>query len=110
MASAGSPGISRSRKNVTSVMPNSRMTSCASRRGNEPNRLTGCLPRRLVLPHRQGFQGQVVVAERGDVEALHPAADAVAVRAVVDDQVGRLRVDDLLDLGVLLGALAAGQV
>src|SRR5579875_3855691 len=32
--------ISRSRKNVTRVMPNTTMTRCSSRRGSQPNRLT----------------------------------------------------------------------
>src|SRR5215467_4047492 len=52
MARAGSPGISRSRKNVTRLMPKSRITSWAIRRGKVANRFTGlpgsrgcCLPK-----------------------------------------------------------------
>src|SRR6185437_2239702 len=100
MARAGSPGISRSRKNVTRVMPNSTMTTCTRRRGKEPKRLTSPsplaslspvppevvpdghggarpAPGRLVLADGQRLQGQVVVAQRSRVEAMHPVPDAV---------------------------------
>src|SRR6516225_1444421 len=106
MARAGSPGISRSRKNVTSVMPNSAMTVWKSRRGSVPKRFTG-LP--LRGRYRQRLQRQVVVAQRGRVEPVHPVAHAVPVGAVVDDDERRLLVDDLLDLVVhLLPGAAVG--
>src|SRR6266851_9219766 len=95
--------MSRSRKKVTRVMPNPIITRCTSLRGSVPKRLTVDLPWRvaeLVLADRQGLEREVVVAERGDVEALHPVADPVPVRAVVDDDERRLLIDDLLDLAV----------
>src|SRR6185312_188695 len=56
----------------------------------------------------QRLQGQVVGPQRADVEAVYPVTHAVSVRAVVDDQVRRLGVHDLLDLVVHL--LALGRV
>src|SRR5580693_10566117 len=100
MASAGSPGISRSRKNVTSVIPSMTMTRWPSRRGSDPKRLT-CY-RLSGIADRQRFQRQVVVAERRHVEPVHPVAHAVAVGAVVGDDERRLLVHDLLDLAVHL--------
>src|SRR5207302_7770783 len=96
--------------NVTSVMPNRMMTTCTRRRGSDPNRLTSYLPLPgpLVRTHGQRLQGQVVVAERGGVEAVHPVAHPVAVRAVVHHHERRLLVDGLLDLVVEL--LAGGAV
>src|SRR6266851_1337600 len=95
--------MSRSRKKVTRVMPNPIITRCTSLRGSVPKRLTADLPWRvaeLVLADCQGLEREVIVAERGDVEALHPVADRVPVRAVVGDHERRLLVDDLLDLAV----------
>src|SRR5215831_17883695 len=100
MARAGSPGISRSRKNVTSVMPSSAMTVWKSRRGSVPKRFTRAAALRGA--HRQRLQGQVVVAERGRVEPVHPVTHAVPVGAVVDHDERGLLVDDLLDLVVHL--------
>src|SRR6266487_2812635 len=99
MARAGSPGISRSSRNVTSVIPNSTMTRWARRRGSVPKRLTSAAS---VRAHRERLQGQLVVAQRGHVEPVDPVADAVPVGAVVDDHERRLLVDDLLDLAVHL--------
>src|SRR2546430_3563446 len=121
-------------------MPSKTMATCRSRRGNDPKRLTlrsppvppyawptaGWVPGRhggarpapgtrrpgsaLVPAHRQRLQGQVVVAERGHVEPVHPVPDAVAVGAVVGDDERRLLVDDLLDLVIHVLALAVVQL
>src|SRR5215472_17536282 len=103
MARAGSPGMSRSRKNVTSVMPKMTITRCTSRRGSIPKRFTGRLlqgvltgarhrllsqgrgdgrRRPLVRVERQRLERQVVVAERSHLEPVHQAAHAVPVGAV----------------------------
>src|SRR5258708_32392792 len=103
--------MSRSRKKVTRVMPNPIITRCTSLRGSVPKRLTADLPWRvaeLVLADCQGLEREVIVAERGDVEALHPVADRVPGRAVVGDHERRLLGDDLLDLAV--NGLPVGRV
>src|SRR3984957_17382329 len=118
MARAGSPGMSRSRKNVTSVIPKTMITRCTSRRGSIPKRVTRLPPpgvgdgwcRSLVRADRQRLQGQVVVAERRHLESVHPVADAVPVRAVVGNDERGLLVHDLLDLVVHLLARGAAEL
>src|SRR6266568_4845552 len=100
MVRAGSPGIRCTMKNTMIVTPTATGTSCSSRlatndiRPNGPSpfspALPGCL---LTYPDIL----QVIVAERGDKEAVHVGAGGVGVRRVVQERHervgGGLRLD-----------------
>src|SRR3984957_13914501 len=108
MLTAGSPGIRWTMKNTMNVTPKATGISCSSLRPTNAIRPTsGRLP---VLSCRcllaQPDVLQVVVAERGDVEAVHAGRGGVGVRRVVEE--GHERVGRRLGLDGVVERLPGG--